>query len=264
MIASFLQTKDPMHRSRKLINLFEEMHGIIDKKLYYVQKTAEEFKERSKTAMLEHAYQRVLQDNKKNDREKFQEKLNEVANMPESVRKVIQEEINSLESKNESESSRKVQFLTQVFRLPWDDRIEPYWDVKYSQQVLNDSHYGMVETKDRILEFIAKNKRVNSQKGMVLLLTGPPGVGKTSIAKSIGACLKRPTTVISMGGQNDPIHIKGSKRTYVDSQPGIFVKELQRLECKNPVIVIDEIDKVGMHSLKGDVSSTLLELLNPE
>ena len=132
MIASFLQTKDPMHRSRKLINLFEEMHGIIDKKLYYVQKTAEEFKERSKTAMLEHAYQRVLQDNKKNDREKFQEKLNDVTNMPESVRKVIQEEINSLESKNESESSRKVQFLTQVFRLPWDSRIEPYWDVRYS------------------------------------------------------------------------------------------------------------------------------------
>jgi len=151
-----------------------------------------------------------------------------------------------------------------VFRLPWDNRVEPYWDVAFSKKVMDDSHYGMVETKDRILEFIAKNKRINSQKGMVLLLTGPPGVGKTSIAKSVGECLKRPTTVISMGGQNDPMHIKGSKRTYVDSQPGIFIKEIQRLECRNPVIVIDEIDKIGQSSMRGDVSSTLLELLNPE
>lgn len=78
--------------------------------------------------------------------------------------------------------------------------MEPYWDVKYSKEVLDQSHYGMVDTKERILEFIAKNKRINSETGMVLLLTGPPGVGKTSIAKSIGECLKRPTTVISMGG----------------------------------------------------------------
>jgi ATP-dependent Lon protease len=136
--------------------------------------------------------------------------------------------------------------------------------VSYSKALLEKSHYGMVETKERILEFIAKNKRINSQKGMVLLLTGPPGVGKTSIAKSIGECLKRPTTVISMGGQNDPMHIKGSKRTYVDSQPGIFIKELQRMECRNPVVVIDEIDKVGNNSMRGDISSTLLELLNYE
>jgi ATP-dependent Lon protease len=151
-----------------------------------------------------------------------------------------------------------------VFRLPWDSRVDPYWDVNFSKNLLEKSHYGMVETKERILEFIAKNKRINSQKGMVLLLTGPPGVGKTSIAKSIGECLKRPTTVISMGGQNDPMHIKGSKRTYVDSQPGIFIKELQRLECRNPVVVIDEIDKVGQNSMRGDISSTLLELLNYE
>ena len=124
------------------------------------------------------------------------------------------------------EASRKINYLNQVFRLPWSKRVKPFWDVHFSREVLEKSHFGMTETKSRILEFIAKNKRINSQKGMVLLLTGPPGVGKTSIAKSIGECLKRPTTVISMGGQNDVSHIKGHKRTYVDSQPGIFIKEL--------------------------------------
>ena len=138
------------------------MHEIIDKKLYYVQKTAEEFKERSKTSLLEHAYQRVLEDNKKSEKTKFQEKLDEVVNMPESTRKVLQEEINGLDNKNDMESARKVTFLNNVFRLPWDKRDDPYWDVHFSQEILEKSHYGMVETKERILEFIAKNKRINS------------------------------------------------------------------------------------------------------
>ena len=89
MIYSFIQTRDPLHRSRKMVNLYDEMHQIIDKKLYYVQKTAEEFKERSKTSLLEHAYQRVLEDNKKSDKTKYQEKLDLVVNMPESTRKVL-------------------------------------------------------------------------------------------------------------------------------------------------------------------------------
>lgn len=214
--------------------------------------------------MLESAFQRILEQNKTSDRENFQKQLDEVKNMPDRIRKLLQEEINGLEAKGDMDTARKIQYLNHVFRMPWDKRVDPFWDVQYSKQVLENSHYGMVETKERILEFVAKNKRVNSQKGMVLLLTGPPGVGKTTIANSIGECLKRPTAIISMAGQNDPVHMKGSKRTYVDSQPGIFVKELQRLEVRNPVLIIDEIDKIGTNTARGDPSATLLELLNPE
>ena len=214
--------------------------------------------------MLEGALQKVLSENKQSDKEKFQVKLDEAKDMPESVREVIQTEIDGLESKSEYDTSKRVTYLNHVFRLPWDQRVDPFWDLQHSKEELERSHYGMNETKERILEFIAKNKRINSQKGMVLLLTGPPGVGKTSIAKSVGDCLKRPTAVVSMAGQNDPMHMKGAKRTYVDSQPGIFIKELQRMKVKNPVIIIDEIDKIGINGVKGDPSSTLLELLNEE
>ena len=161
-IQSYLNLTDPIMRSRKLIFYYEELHGLIDKKLYYVQKTAEEFKERSKTSLLEHAYQRVLEETKQSEKAKYQEKLNAVKLMPESTRKMVQEEINQLDQKNEMDNARKIQYLNHVFRLPWDSRVLPFWDVQFSKKVLEDTHYGMQETKERILEFIAKNKRMNS------------------------------------------------------------------------------------------------------
>jgi len=111
MISDYLKIQDPIHRSRKIISYFEELHGIIDKKLYYVQKMADEFKERSKTSLLEHAYQRVLEDSKKSEKSKFQEKLDAVKNIEEATRKSLQEEVDALDAKNDTETSRKIQFL---------------------------------------------------------------------------------------------------------------------------------------------------------
>ena len=104
----------------------------------------------------------MLEENKQSEKQKFQEKLNSVKNMPESVRKVIQEEINQVDMKNDMDNARKVTFLNQIFRLPWDKRVEPFWDVSFAKDVIEKSHYGMKETKERIYEFIAKNKRINS------------------------------------------------------------------------------------------------------
>ena len=133
-IADFLQLRDPLMRSRKLIFYYDELHELIDKKLFYVNRTADEFKERSKTSLLEHAYQRVLEDSKQTDKTKYQEKLNAIVNMTEVTRKQLQEEINGLEGhKNDMDSARKAAYLSHVFRLPWDTRVDTFWDVQYSR-----------------------------------------------------------------------------------------------------------------------------------
>ena len=119
---------------------------------------------------------------------------------PEHVRKLIESELINLESEGTHDVSRKKHYINLLSDYPFGVLAKEEFDIQKAKRILEEDHYGMNKLKQRILEFIAKNKRVNSQKGMVLLLTGPPGVGKTSIAKSIGECLKRPTTIISMGG----------------------------------------------------------------
>lgn len=120
LINKFLQSKDPLERSRKIVKLYQELQEIIDKKLFYVYKTADEMKDRSKNHLLEQAFQKLLEETKQSDKEKYQEKLDAVVNMPESVRKILQEEINGLNSKSEQDVGRKTNYLNQVFRLPWD------------------------------------------------------------------------------------------------------------------------------------------------
>ena len=211
---------------------------------------------------------------KKSDKEKYSEKLEEVVNISEGDRRIIQGEINSIEDKNESENMRIIEYLNIVFRLPWDKHATEIWDPNNAKVILDESHYALNATKQRIIEFIAKNKRLNNKKGrllyiyiymymymyiyiyiyylgMILLLHGPPGVGKTSIARSIAESLGRPSAFITMSAQSDTSYIKGFKRLYVDSQPGIFIKEIAKTGIKNPVFIIDEIDKIASNSFTG-------------
>ena len=131
-------------------------------KVMIIRSTTEEYKERSKKSIIEGALQKVVSENKKSEKDSFNEKLKAIVNMPDAIWKVIQVEIDGLESKSDYDNSKKISYLNNVFWLPWDNRVDPYWDVSFSRKVLEKSHYGMHETKQRILEFIAKNKWVNS------------------------------------------------------------------------------------------------------
>lgn len=171
--------------------------------------------------------------------------------------------------KHNSEYHKLYTYLDEVFSVPWDTYTEECWDLPYSQSVLNENMFGLEKVKQRIVELIAVNKlrgasSDHQKKGFIIMLYGPPGIGKTTIAKMIGAALKRETRMISFAGVSDPHFIKGHRRTYVDSQPGVFIKELIKSKVMNPVLVLDEIDKISKGSMGADPYYSLMEILNSE
>ena len=193
------------------------------------------------------------------------EKLDKIKNIPTEVRAVIDKELSKISSVNyESENGKRFEYLNHIVNLPWDTHEEPKWDIEYAKKVLDKNLYGLDETKERIYEFIAKNMRTNNKKGCILLLTGGPGTGKTRIAKLIGEALQRKVGFISLAGIIDGKTILGFKRTYISSTPGVFIREMQKVNSNNPVIVIDEIDKVNVRQGYSNVFNSLLQLMNPE
>jgi Lon-like ATP-dependent protease len=153
--------------------------------------------------------------------------------------------------------------LDWITQIPWGKRSRENYNLVHARRVLDQDHYGLKEVKDRILEFIAVGKLRGTVEGKILCLAGPPGVGKTSVGKSIARALDRKFFRFSVGGLTDVAEIKGHRRTYVGAMPGKVIQALKKVGTENPLILIDEIDKVG-HGHQGDPSSALLELLDPE
>lgn len=154
-------------------------------------------------------------------------------------------------------------YLDFVFSLPWDKKSKDEIDIKKATKILDDDHYGLTDVKERILEAIAVRAKKKDAKGSVICLVGPPGVGKTSIAKSIASSMDRKFVSMRLGGVTDESEIRGHRRTYVGAMAGRIMTNLSRIGVKNPVFLLDEIDKLG-HGYNGDPSSALLELLDPE
>ncbi|KAI0098204.1 lon protease [Nemania sp. FL0031] len=196
--------------------------------------------------------------------EKFKEKADKLA-MPEAVRKVFDDEINKLAHLEPAASEFNVtrNYLDWLTQIPWGQRSAENFGIQHAMGVLDEDHYGLKDVKDRILEFIAVGKLRGTVEGKILCFVGPPGVGKTSIGKSIARALNRQYYRFSVGGLTDVAEIKGHRRTYVGALPGRVIQALKKCQTENPLILIDEVDKIG-RGYQGDPSSALLELLDPE
>lgn len=269
-LQNVLETFDVERRIDKALMLLKKeldlskLQSSINQKIEAtISKTQREFflREQLKTIKKELGLEK---DDKSCDLEKFQERLDKRV-VPPEVLKVIKEEMDKLSVLEVQSAEYSVcrNYLDWLTIIPWGIYSEESDDVSKAAAILDEDHYGLKDIKERILEFISVGKLSGGVKGSIICLSGPPGVGKTSIGKSIARALNRKFYRFSVGGMRDEAEIKGHRRTYIGAMPGKLIQALKVTESMNPVIMLDEVDKMGA-SYHGDPGSALLEVLDPE
>ncbi len=203
-------------------------------------------------------------DDTVSDAEELDTKVKEL-NAPSEVKEKLKKEIKRFKSSMNSPSESGVirTYIETLLEMPWENSVEDNHDLAYAEQILEEDHYGLEEVKERVLEFLAVRSLTKKGDSPILCLVGPPGTGKTSIARSLAKALKKPYVRISLGGIRDEAEIRGHRKTYVGAMPGRIANAVRRAGVKNPLILLDEIDKVSQ-DYKGDTFSALLEVLDAE
>ena len=262
-----LQYEDLRTRAMKLLKVLDTQLGLQKIKQEINQKVKTEIDQQQREYYLNNQLKTIQEELGMDDMEEFaalraraEEKL-----WPASVQEIFEKEMSKLERYNPSSPDYSIQYnyIQFMLDLPWGEESEDNLNLKHAQKVLDEDHYGLDKVKERIIEYLAVLKLKGNMKSPILCLYGPPGVGKTSLGKSIARALGRKYVRIALGGVHDESEIRGHRKTYVGALPGRILNGINRAGTSNPVIVLDEVDKLSS-DFKGDPSSALLEVLDPE
>jgi len=264
-----LETIDVGKRLEKLLDLLNNEREVLELERKISQRVKKQMEKTQKEYYLREqmkAIQKELgeKEGRASEVEELRKSLEE-AGVPDSVKERVEKEIDRLEKMPASSAEGGVirNYIDWMLSLPWSSITEDDLDLSKAEEILNDDHYGLEKPKERVLEYLAVQKLVKKLKGPILCLVGPPGVGKTSLARSIAKSLGRKFVRISLGGVRDEAEIRGHRRTYVGAMPGRIIQGMKTAGSRNPVFLLDEIDKMAS-DFRGDPASALLEVLDPE
>lgn len=263
-----LEENDIKTRAEKLLSLLQSELQLLELKNEITNKTRADIDKQQREYFLQQQLKSIREElgGEPNDREiKDLQKRSEGVQMTEAAKEMFQKNIEKLERMHPSTPDYSVIYnhLDLMLDLPWGTYTEDSYDLKKAQKVLDKDHYGMEKIKDRILEYLAVLKLKGDMKSPILCFVGPPGIGKTSLGKSIANSINRKYVRFSLGGMHDESELRGHRKTYIGAMPGRIIQSLRKVKSSNPVFILDEIDKVGK-DFRGDPSSALLEVLDPE
>ncbi|HWS72834.1 MAG TPA: endopeptidase La, partial [Thermoanaerobaculia bacterium] len=264
-----LETPSPYERLQKLQDFLEiEIEKInIDKRINskvkkQMERAQKEYYLNEKIKAIHHELGR--KDDRSDEIEELRQKIEE-AGMPKETKEKAMQELKRLEAMPgvSAEATVSRNYIEWLVSVPWKKASKEIKDIELAEQILNEDHYGLEKIKERILEFLAVRQLIKQPKGTILCFVGPPGVGKTSLAKSIARATGRKFVRLSLGGVRDEAEIRGHRRTYIGAFPGQIIQRMKKAGTVNPVFLLDEVDKMSM-DFRGDPSAALLEVLDPE